>query len=187
MKRLPAAVARLSCAFLYPPSCPLLCSLSRSLSRSLSQALPRSLPALSLLACLASFGGDVAAAEFRAVGAVPAILYDAPSEKGRKVFVAPRGMPVEVVLSYGDWTKVRDAGGDLSWVESKQLTSRRMLVVTATSARLRANAEDSAPVVLTADRGVLLELAEPVVSGWIKVRHRDGISGFVRVTDVWGD
>ena len=183
MKRLPAAVRRLSRL--------LSCSLSRSLlcstSGSISGSHPRVFPALLLLMGLASFGNDVAAAEFRAVGAAPAILYDAPSEKGRKVFVAPRGMPVEVVLSYGDWTKVRDAGGDLSWVESKQLTPRRMLVVTATSARLRANAEDSAPVVLTADRGVLLELAEPVVSGWFKVRHRDGISGFVRATDVWGD
>ena len=41
------------------------------------------------------------AADFKSVGAAPAIMYDAPSERGRKVFVAPRGMPVEVILSYG--------------------------------------------------------------------------------------
>jgi SH3-like domain-containing protein len=143
-----------------------------------------------LLAGLAGIGlsgSAAAAAEFRSIGAAPAVLYDAPSEKGRKVFAAPRGMPVEVVLSYGEWTKVRDAGGDLSWVETKQLTPKRMLVVTAANAKLRAAAEESAAVVLTADRGVLLELAEPVVSGWVKVRHRDGVSGYVRATDVWGD
>lgn len=151
-----------------------------------------SAPAFLLLAGLIAAGallssGSAAAAEFRSIGATPAVLYDAPSEKGRKVFAAPRGMPVEVVLSYGEWTKVRDAGGDLSWVESKQLTPRRMLVVTAANAKLRAAADDGAPVVLTADRGVLLELADPVVSGWVKVRHRDGVTGFVRATDVWGD
>lgn len=143
---------------------------------------------LTVLGVLCAIAGmNVAAAEFRAIGAAPAVLYDAPSEKGRKVFVAPRGMPVEVVLAYGEWTKVRDAGGDLSWVESKQLTPRRMLVVTAASVKLRASADDTAPVVLSADRGVLLELADPVSSGWIKVRHRDGVSGFVRATEVWGD
>lgn len=127
------------------------------------------------------------AVDFRSVGASPAVMYDAPSEKGRKVFVAPRGMPVEVVLSYGEWIKVRDAGGDLAWVETRALVPKRMLMVTAVNGKLRASADDAAPVVLTADRGVLLELAEPVVSGWIKARHRDGVTGFIKATDVWGD
>ena len=77
--------------------------------------------------CLASLTATAAhALEFKSVGAAPAVLYDAPSEKGRKVFVAPRGMPVEIVLTYGEWSKVRDAGGDLSWVESKVLTRRKV-------------------------------------------------------------
>jgi hypothetical protein len=40
---------------------------------------------------------------------------------------------------------------------------------------------------MSVERGVLLELAEPVASSWIKVRHRDGPTGFVRTADVWGD
>ena len=109
------------------------------------------------------------------------------SAKGRKVFVAPRGMPVEVVLTYGDWTKVRDAAGDLSWVESKMLTPKRNVVVNANSARVRATAEDGAAVVFTADKGVLLEIADPVAAGWVKVRHRDGQGGFVKANEVWGE
>ena len=140
-----------------------------------------------LLASTAAFCGVAHAVDFKSIGEVPAVLYDAPSEKGRKVFVAPRGMPVEVVLSYGEWSKVRDAGGDLSWVESKQLTTRRMLVVKVATAKLRAAADENAPLLLTAERGVLLELTDPVLSGWLKVRHRDGVSAFVRATDVWGD
>ena len=140
-----------------------------------------------LLAFAVAFCDAAHAVDFKSIGAAPAVLYDAPSEKGRKVFVAPRGMPVEVVLSYGEWSKVRDAGGDLSWVDTKQLAARRMLVVTAASARLRAAADENAPTILTAERGVLLELTDPVVSGWLKVRHRDGVSGFVKATDVWGD
>ena len=139
-----------------------------------------------LLAGMAAAGG-VHAVDFRSVGATPAVMFDAPSEKGRKVFVAPRGMPVEVVLSYGEWMKVRDAGGDLAWIEARSLVPKRMLMVTAVNGKIRASADDAAPLVLTADRGVLLELAEPVSSGWIKVRHRDGGTGFIKATDVWGD
>ena len=149
--------------------------------------LPKGLSIYLSLAACAAFCNAAHAVDFKSIGAAPAVLYDAPSEKGRRVFIAPRGMPVELVLSYGDWSKVRDAGGDLSWVESKQLAARRMLVVTAASAKLRAAADETAPMVLTAERGVLLELADPVISGWLKVRHRDGVTGFVKATDVWGD
>jgi len=138
-------------------------------------------------ASLLCAAGAAHALEFKSVGAAPAVLYDAPSAKGRKVFVAPRGMPVEVVLTYGEWTKVRDASGDLSWIASKALTPRRHVIVSTGSARVRASAEDSAPIAFTADKGVLLEMVDPVASGWVKVRHRDGQSGFVRATEVWGE
>lgn len=141
---------------------------------------------LSMLLAL-TFAGAAHAIEFKSVGAAPAVLYDAPSERGRKVFVAPRGMPVEVVLTYGEWAKVRDAGGDLSWIESKALTSKRHVVANVAAARVRASASDSAPVVFTADKGVLLEVAEPLASGWVKVRHRDGETGYVKAGEVWGE
>ena len=75
------------------------------------------------------------ALDFKSVGAAPAVLYDAPSEKGRRVFVAPRGMPVEVVLTYGEWSKVRDAAGTLSWVMSKSLAAKRNVVVNVATPR----------------------------------------------------
>ncbi|WP_414691181.1 SH3 domain-containing protein [Noviherbaspirillum sp.] len=136
---------------------------------------------------LLSMAGTAQALEFRSVGAAPAVLYDAPSIKGRKVFVAPRGMPVEVVLTYGEWTKVRDAAGDLSWVDSRLLSTRRNVVVNVANAKVREAASDAAPVVFTADKGVLLEYLEPVGGGWVKVRHRDGQGGYVRASEVWGE
>lgn len=127
------------------------------------------------------------ALDFKTVGAAPVILYDAPSEKGHRVAVAPRGMPVEVVLTYGEWTKVRDASGDLSWLESKGLVAKRNVQVSVANAKIRANSDDAAAVVFSADKGVLLELLDPVASGWVKVRHRDGQSGYVKASEVWGD
>ena len=130
------------------------------------------------------------AVDFKSIGAAPAILYDAPSNKGGKLYVAPRGMPVEVVLGYGDWVKLRDMNGDMAWAEAKALSPRRMLVVRSANARVRANPDDNAATVMTADRGVLLELIDPTpgpaTSIWLKVRHKDGAAGFVKATDVWG-
>ena len=39
---------------------------------------------------------------------------------------------------------------------------------------------------MTADKGVLLELVDPQITSWVKVRHRDGMIGFIKATDVWG-
>jgi len=60
-------------------------------------------------------------------------------------------------------------------------------------ADVRANPEDSAPLVFRAEQNVLLEMAESASSpatttapGWVKVRHRDGQTGFVRIAQVFG-
>lgn len=124
--------------------------------------------------------------DFKAIGDAPAVMFDAPTQKGIKRFIAPPGMPVEVVHVSGDWSKVRDATGEMNWVETKALGAKRTVVVTVPNAKIRIRAENAAPLVFSADKGVLLDIAEPVASGWIKVRHRDGQSGHVRASEVWG-
>ncbi|WP_370653357.1 SH3 domain-containing protein [Lacisediminimonas sp.] len=138
-------------------------------------------------AMLLLLAGLAQAAEFRSVGAAPAVLVDAPSERARKLAIAPRGMPVEVVITYGEWIKVRDASGELSWLPAKSLEPRRNLVVTAAMARVQAAADEGSPLVFRAERNVLLERLEAPTSGWVRVRHADGQSGYVRVTEVWGE
>jgi SH3-like domain-containing protein len=143
---------------------------------------------ITFTACLLPLAaGTARAIEFKSVGGAPAILYDAPSEKGRKVFVAPREMPVEVVLTYGEWAKVRDVAGDLLWIESKALSPKRYVIANVPNIKVRAAADEKSAVVFTANRYVLFELAEPVVSGWVKVRHRDGQEGYLKAAEIWGE
>lgn len=143
-----------------------------------------------LLIC-ALVGGLLAAraqaADFSSVAPPYAVMYDAPTTKGRKLHIAPAGMPVEILLTNGDWVRVRDASGELSWIPSSSLLPRRTLMVEVDQAAIRSAENDTAPVVFTAAKGVLLELAEPIRSGWIKVRHRDGETGFIKASEVWGD
>jgi SH3-like domain-containing protein len=143
-------------------------------------------PRLILGSCLLLASFAASAFDFKSVGARSVILYDAPSSKGGKLFVAPSGMPVEVVLSYGDWVKVRDAAGDMAWTELKGLSAKRTVIVKVAGARVRATPDDAAPVLMTADKNVLLELVDPETGPWVRVRHRDGFSGYVRAADVWG-
>jgi SH3-like domain-containing protein len=143
---------------------------------------PRLIASLMLL--LASNGAH--AFDFRTVGTPNAILYDAPTLRGGRLFVAPQGMPVQVVTSYGDWVKVRDASGDLAWTEAKALSPRRNVIVRVASARVRTAPDDDAPLVMTVDKGVLLELVDPQAGPWVRVRHRDGNAGYVKAADIWG-
>ncbi len=135
--------------------------------------------AVLLLATAASHAVD-----FKTVGAAPVILYDAPSAKGGKLYVAR--MPLEVVLSYGEWVKVRDASGEMAWTEAKGLSAKRNVVARAANLKVRASPDDTASAILLVDKGVLLEMSEQPSSGWVKVRHKDGQSGYVKTSEVWG-
>jgi len=124
-------------------------------------------------------------AEFRSIGEV-AVMYDAPSVRASRLYVAGRNLPVEVISTDGAWVKVRDPFGGLSWVERKVLAERRTVLVTAAVADVRARAEDAAPLAFQAQAGVVLEVIEVGPFGWARVRHADGASGYVRITQVWG-
>ena len=95
-------------------------------------------------------------------------------------------MPLEVVLSYGEWVKVRDASGEMAWTEAKGLSAKRNVVARAANLKVRASPDDNASPLILVDKGVLLEMSEQPASGWLKVRHKDGQSGYVKTSEVWG-
>jgi SH3-like domain-containing protein len=130
--------------------------------------------------------GPVVALEFRSVSDNAAILYDAPSVKGRKLYVVGRGYPVEVVVAVEGWVKVRDAGGEFSWIESKLLSDRRTVMVKVPLAQVHESADERSPIVFQVQQNVLLDLVEVASGGWLRVRHRDGHGGFIKAAQVWG-
>lgn len=125
------------------------------------------------------------ALDYRSVGVPRSILYDAPSAKGKKLFIAPQFYPVEIIVDLGEWVKVRDKTGALAWIESRQLAAKRT-VVAIDRIDVREMADAAAPVVFRADKDVALELVEAGANGWIKVRHRDGLTGYIPANQVWG-
>lgn len=155
--------------------------------------MPRARRLILALWCLAPWAAPALAADFRATGDPATVLYDAPSLKARPLFVYGREVPVELLVSVEGWTKVRDAGGTIGWMQTKSLTDKRIVVIRPAFADVRAAPEEGAPVVFRAEKDVLLEVTEtaatPTASatpGWVKVRHRDGASGYVRLAQVFG-
>jgi SH3-like domain-containing protein len=158
-------------------------------ARAALHVAPAALAALVVAVCAPA----ALAADYKVTNDAPTTVYDAPSQKARPLFLYGRDVPVEVIVTVEGWTKVRDVDGTIGWIANASLADRRELIVRTPTAEVRASADDSAPLVFRAEQNVLLEMAETATSaattaspGWVKVRHRDGQTGFVRIAQVFG-
>lgn len=132
------------------------------------------------------FATQAQAAEFRSVMPAKAIAYDAPSAQSNKLYVMGQGYPVEVIVNLGAWVKVRDQRSGLSWVEGKDLDTKRMVLVTDNTDIKVAESLES-KLLATVEKDVVLELLSPNINkGWVKVKHRDGIMGYIQSSAIWG-
>jgi len=147
---------------------------------------PRIKPLAIIVGFLMLLPGLAAALEYRSVAVPKAILYDAPSAQGKKLYVVGQGYPVEVIVNLGDWLKVRDNHGSLTWIEAKQLGAKRTVLVKAGSADIRQASDPASALLGHVSKDVVLELVEPATNGWVKVRHRDGLEGYILSSSVWG-
>ena len=126
------------------------------------------------------------AAEYRVTADAPAVLYDAPSAKAKPLFVYGRDVPIEVLVT----RRRLDQGARRR--RHDRLDRRQGACATSASCSCARRSptcapipDDAAPVVFRAEQNVLLELAETASSpattampGWVKVRHRDGQTGY---------
>jgi SH3-like domain-containing protein len=129
--------------------------------------------------------GAAVALDFMSVADPAVVMYDGPSKDSPKLFVLSRDYPVEVVITAPDgWVRVRDDSGAFGWVEARSLSNRRTVLVKAAS-EARQAPNDKAPVAFKADPGLILEF-QGLNSGWAQVRHRDGASGYLKLSQLWG-
>ena len=126
------------------------------------------------------------AADFRSILPVKAITYDAPSAASKKMYIMNHGYPIEVIVNLGEWVKVRDQRSGLSWVEGKDLATKRTVVVTDnTDIKEAGNA--TSKLLATVEKDVVLDLVSAsITNGWVKVKHRDGIVGYIQSSAIWG-
>ena len=144
----------------------------------------RLIKTLLLVALMAPLAAS--ALDFRSVSVPKAIFFDAPSAQAKKLYIARQYYPVEVIVDLGAWIKIRDNLGGLSWVEAKQLAAKRTVLVTQDQAEIRQAADAGSTLNARLEQNVVLEMLAPPSNGWIKVRHRDGLTGYILASSVWG-
>ncbi len=133
------------------------------------------------------FISQSAYAEFRSVSVSKTILYEAPSATTKRVYLVSEGYPLEVIVNLGDWLKVRDPYGTLSWVESKNLQSKRTVIVKVDKANIFKEPELKSALLANIEKDVVIELSDPLItSGWIKVRYQQDLDGYIQASQVWG-
>ena len=118
--------------------------------------------------------------------ALPAILYDAPSLKAKKLFVATRYLPLETIVTLDNWVKVRDNTGKFYWIEKRALSGKRFVMVKPPVAAVHENSDANSVVVFQAQQQLALEWLENTDNGWVKIRHIDGSTGYIKLSEVWG-
>lgn len=154
---------------------------------SLKVSLPLSALAVIGIIILAVFPVHaIAALEFFSINDNGVVMYDAPSLKAVKLYVASRDLPVEAVVKVEGWVKIRDSEGTLAWVEEKGLSNKRHVIVTAPMAEVYLAPNANSALLFQVQQGVIMEWLESAADGWVSVRHRDGQNGYVRTNQVWG-
>ena len=126
------------------------------------------------------------AMDFRSIAVPKAVLFDAPSAQAKKLYLLWQGYPVEIIVNLGDWVKVRDNQGTLTWVESRNLSSNRTVIVVKELVTMHQAADANSSVVSQLQKDVVLDYIETTPGGWVKVKHRDGFTGYLQATGVWG-
>lgn len=124
--------------------------------------------------------------EFFSIAENAVVMYDAPSLRADRLYVANLYLPVEIVVNVDGWAKVRDSSGSLAWVEKKVLSEQRYVVVIVPLADIYQSADMNSELVFQAEENIVMEWLDSAVKGWVKVRHIDGQTGYVKINQVWG-
>lgn len=95
------------------------------------------------------------------------------------------GYPLRVLGSKGNWLKVADFEGDTGWIYKKLVSKKPHLIVKKKQINIRKNPGTRNAIVGKAKYGVVLQTVKRG-KGWVKVRHQNGLTGWVKRDLLWG-
>lgn len=96
-----------------------------------------------------------------------------------------KGLPVEIVLEYDHWRKIRDIAGDEGWVHKSLLTSERSAIIRAEEnvpVRRKPGSEQRLVAWIEPQATAALETCE---EGWCRLSS-GGYKGWVERRFIWG-
>lgn len=96
-----------------------------------------------------------------------------------------RDLPVEIVLEYETWRKIKDIDGDGGWVHQSLMTGKRTGMVTGDApAEMRSKPTENSRLLAKLEPQVLVDI-EACEQGWCKIRAA-GYQGWLARKSLWG-
>ena len=100
------------------------------------------------------------------------------------------GYPLKIVTQKGKWLKVTDFENDSGWIFKKYISKTPHMIVKVNKGKKRKINIRSGPgtkfkVVGQAYYGVVFETVMQK-SGWAKVKHESGLTGWIKRSLLWG-
>ena len=98
------------------------------------------------------------------------------------------GYPLKVLRQKGKWDRVVDFEGDIGWIYRPLLSNARTVIVSKKGGNInvRSGPGSRYKVKGQAEHGVVFRLLEKKGS-WAKVRHDNGLTGWIHRKLLWGD
>ena len=96
-----------------------------------------------------------------------------------------KGFPLRIIKTKGNWYKVVDFENDRGWVYKKLVGKQPHMVVKKKLVNIRSGPGAKYKLVGKANYGVVFKTLEQR-PGWAKVKHENGLIGWIRRDLVWG-
>ncbi|MDI9638405.1 SH3 domain-containing protein [Kamptonema cortianum] len=94
------------------------------------------------------------------------------------------GLPVEVIVEFDTWRKIRDIDQAEGWVHQNMLCSKRRGIVRESEVLLHSERSKMSPSLVRLQKGVVLDLLK-CQDNWCQVRIHD-FKGWVEQVALWG-
>ncbi len=109
-----------------------------------------------------------------------------PSAKQAVLWELGDGYPLKVISSKGKWYKVSDFEGDVGWVYKKLVNRIPHLIVKKRVVNIRSGPGTKYRMVGKANYGVVFKTLKRGKNGWVKIKHENGLEGWVKRNLLWG-
>lgn len=108
-----------------------------------------------------------------------------PGKKYSVLWELGSGFPLMIKETRGNWIKVSDFEGDTGWIYKKLASKKPHLIVKKKMVNIRSGPGEKYKIVGKANYGVVLRTLKRG-KGWVKVKHENGLTGWVQRSLVWG-
>ena len=96
-----------------------------------------------------------------------------------------KGLPVEIVLEYESWRKIKDIDGDGGWVHQSLVSGKRTGLIQGDGpADVRSKPVDNARLLARLEPQVVVDVEE-CQEGWCQIKA-EGYEGWVARKSLWG-